>query len=269
MSTVLFTGANSSLGLPAVQYLLSNFPTYTAILTVRNPTADDANTNRLRAIVAKFPNAKTSIRKLDLSSREEVRTFATQLNAEVASGELPTFAAIVCNAMTWSLNDGVKYSAEGLELSMAVNHIAQLGLVLRLLQSVDAQKGRIVFLSSASHRPDAGGFAVYPPTIPQDLDEWVHPAKDGAGEEAGRGIYRYGVSKLAVVMGMYALQRRLKDASVTAALETVLMMVADTHLAAQSGERSHSSRRPGGSSRLSRFLAARCSVHMESRGGSS
>lgn len=211
MGTVLLTGANSSLGLPAAQYLLSNYPAYTAVFTVRNVSANDPNTNELRAMITHFPNSKTSIRKLDLSSLEEVRIFAAELNAEVASGKLPKFASIVCNAMSWTLSDGLKYSADGLELSMAVNHIAQTGLVLRLLQSVDVQEGRIIFLSSSSHRAGSGGFEVYPPKVPQDLDEWVHPPKDGPGEEAGRGFYRYGVSKLAVVMGNYALERRLKE----------------------------------------------------------
>ncbi|KAF2686327.1 short-chain dehydrogenase/reductase-like protein sdr [Lentithecium fluviatile CBS 122367] len=188
MGTLLLTGANSSLGLPAVEYLLANYPTHTAI-----------------------PHSpEFSICRLNLASFPEVISFAGKLNEEIANGDRPRLCAIVCNAMTWFLSDGAKYSTDGLELSMAVNHLAHLSLVLRLLQSMDGQTGRIVFLSSESHWPGKAGFEVYPPTTPRDLDEWVHPKEDGKGEGAGRGFYRYGVSKLAVIMGMYALGRRLK-----------------------------------------------------------
>jgi NAD(P)-dependent dehydrogenase (short-subunit alcohol dehydrogenase family) len=212
MGTLLLTGANSSLGLPAVEYLLKKHPSHTVILTVRNLSRDDPNTAKLHAIIARYPNTKTTISKLDLSSLEEVLTFATQLQEQVAQGKIPELAAIVCNAMNWSMG-GAKYSEDGLELSMAVNHLSQLSLVLRLLKSMDTKSGRIVFLSSEAHYPKKARFEVYPPSIPQNLEEWVHPKEYKSGEEAGRGFWRYGVSKLAVVMGMYALSRRLKTVS--------------------------------------------------------
>jgi NAD(P)-dependent dehydrogenase (short-subunit alcohol dehydrogenase family) len=216
MGTVLLTGANSSLGLPAVEHLLAAYPAHTAILTVRNTTAADPNTAKLLAIIAKYPAAKVELRRLDLSSNAQVADFATSLAKEVRNGKLPRIAAIICNAMTWSLGSGIKYTKDGVEASMAVNHVAQLSLVLRLLGSIDTApgKGRIVFLSSEAHEPKAAGFEVYPPDIPADLDAgWARPGKDKTGEEAGRGFYRYAVSKLAVVMCSYALSRRLKCVS--------------------------------------------------------
>jgi NAD(P)-dependent dehydrogenase (short-subunit alcohol dehydrogenase family) len=216
MGTVLLTGANSSLALPAVDRLLSTYPAHTAILTVRNDTASDPNTAKLLAIIAKYPDAKVSLRKLDLSSNSQVEEFAATLASEIKDGKFPRITTILCNAMTWSLGSGLQHAPSGTELSMQVNHIAQLSLVLRLLGSLDTApgKGRIVFLSSEVHEPKAAGFAVYPPDIPADLDAgWARPGEDKKGEEVGRGFYRYAVSKLAVVVCSYALARRLKTVS--------------------------------------------------------
>ncbi|KAF2449037.1 hypothetical protein P171DRAFT_428989 [Karstenula rhodostoma CBS 690.94] len=111
--------------------------------------------------------------------------------------------------MTWSLNSGVQFSKDRLELGMAVNTLAHFNLVLRLLGHVE-ERGRIVFLSSESHWPGKAGFEVYPPVIPEDMEELVKYEKDVPGEEAGRGFLRYGLSKLAGVMLMYELNRRLQ-----------------------------------------------------------
>ncbi|KAF2105877.1 hypothetical protein BDV96DRAFT_559913 [Lophiotrema nucula] len=211
MGTILLTGANGSLAIPAVQYLLSKHADYTLVLAVRNTTENDPNTSRLRTTIAHFPNAITSIRKLDLGTLSAVQAFANEVQEDVKQGRLPPIAAIICNAFTWTLNSAIQYSSDGYESSMAVNHIGHLSLVLRLLGSMDEEKGRIVFLSSESHEPGKAGFEVYPPTLPADLELLVHPGADKKGEEIGRGFMRYGLSKLLVVMCMYVLMRRLEN----------------------------------------------------------
>jgi NAD(P)-dependent dehydrogenase (short-subunit alcohol dehydrogenase family) len=210
--TIIITGANGSLATPAVKYLLEKYPYYTAILTVRNTSQSDANTAKLREIITQFPKAKTSIRKLDLSSLAEVKTFADAIANDIASKKLENIAAIVCNAYIWSINDGLKFSAEGYELSLAVNHLAHLSLVLRLLGELK-KDGRIVFLGSDAHQPGKNGLEKYPPGLPEDLDALARPKPDVKGQEVGRGLQRYGNSKLAVVMGTYELNRRLLQVS--------------------------------------------------------
>jgi len=210
MGTVIITGANGSLAIPAVDYLLSRYPSYTAILTIRDNSNKDANTTRLQSIIAKYPNAQVSVRKLDLARLSDVNAFAGTLHSEIAEKKLPPLAAIICNAFTWDMTPPIKYTEDGFERAMGVNHIAQLNLTLRLLGDFDPQHGRIVFLSSESHWAGKAGFEVYPPTLPNDLNLLVKPNPDKAGEEAGRGFQRYGLSKLAVVMTMYELNRRLK-----------------------------------------------------------
>jgi hypothetical protein len=79
MGTILLTGANDSLAIPVVNYLLSKYPTYTAVLTVHDTTDRDRNTAKLRKIIGALPSARVSIRRLDLASLSAVQNFATDL----------------------------------------------------------------------------------------------------------------------------------------------------------------------------------------------
>jgi len=212
MGTILLTGANSSLALPTIRHLLTTYPTYTLLLTIRNTSPADPNTSQLLTLLATFPAAKYSLSSLDLSSLSSIASFANETHAAISTGRLPRLTTIICNAFFWSLTSGLQLSADGYERSMAVNHIGHLALTLRLLRDVEPT-ARIVLLSSEAHVPGKAGFEQFPPELPPPqagLDRLVHPAGDRPGEEAGRGFQRYGLSKLAVVMGGYALQRRLE-----------------------------------------------------------
>ncbi|KAK7189883.1 hypothetical protein DPSP01_008408 [Paraphaeosphaeria sporulosa] len=207
--SVLITGANGSLGLALVSYILSTYPDHTLLLTVRNPSSSDPNTAKLHEIIAKHPKADVRIELIDLASLKDVASYADEVAACIRQGQYPKLSAIICNAMTWSLNAGVQFSKDGLELTMAVNTLSHFNLVLRLLGEME-ERGRIVFLSSDSHWPGKAGLEVYPPVIPEDLESLVKYKKDAPGEEAGRGFLRYGLSKLVGVMLMYELNRRLQ-----------------------------------------------------------
>lgn len=101
--TILITGGNSSLGIPAVQHLLSQYPEYTALVTVRSSADSDANTRELRAVISQHTNANTSIRQLDLSSDSDVQGFANAVAREISEGKLPPISGIVCNAFHYSV----------------------------------------------------------------------------------------------------------------------------------------------------------------------
>ena len=96
--TIIITGANGSLAIPAVQHLLTKYPTYTALLTVRNTSDTDLNTKRLRETVMQHPQANSSIRKLDLADLSAVHDFADTVAAEITDGKLPPLASIVCKS---------------------------------------------------------------------------------------------------------------------------------------------------------------------------
>ncbi|KAI4240597.1 MAG: hypothetical protein LQ352_007612 [Teloschistes flavicans] len=208
--SIVITGANSSLAIPAVQHLLAKYPGFTAVLTVRNSTDDDVNTKKLRAIIAKYPGAKTSIHVLDLASLSAVHEFADIIIDEVQRGSLPPLVGVVCNAYYWNLAGAMEMTQDGYEKSFQVCHVAHAALVLRLLGSFASDGGRIVLFSSDAHWPGKNGLEKYPPAIPDDLELLVKPAADEKPDNLGRGFQRYAVSKLAIVTWMYALNRCLE-----------------------------------------------------------
>lgn len=208
--TVLMTGANSSLAIPAVQYLLTEYPDHALVLTVRNASDTDVNTKKLRDIVSQYPSAKTSIRELDLVDLSAVHDFASTIAAEIAEGSLPALVSIICNAYHWNLAGDAEVTKDGYEKSFQVTYLAHVALVLRLLGRFGSEGGRVVLLSSDAHWPGKNGLEKYPPVIPDDLELLVKPASDAPIDNFGRGFQRYAVSKLATVMWMYALNRYLE-----------------------------------------------------------
>ncbi|ESZ96572.1 hypothetical protein SBOR_3074 [Sclerotinia borealis F-4128] len=211
--TVLITGANSSLAIPSIQHLLTNYPTHNVLLTVRNTNTSDANTQQLLKVLSPFPSSRYSLRPLDLSSLSAVQTFAAETKTEIIAGTLEPLVAIICNAFKWSITSGLKITSDGYESSMAVNHLAHLSLSLRLLDSFAPEGGRIVILGSDAHYPGKSGLEKYPPLLPENLELLVKPEPDKVSEEVGRGFQRYGLSKAVAIMGMYQLNTRLQKST--------------------------------------------------------
>ncbi|KAI0835838.1 NAD(P)-binding protein [Hypoxylon sp. FL0890] len=206
--TIIITGANGSLAVPAVRHLLTKYPDYTAVLTVRRTEDTDPNTKKLRETIAKFPKAKTSIRQLDLANLAAVHDFANTIASEIAEKKLPALASIVCNAYYWNLARDPEFTTDGIETTIQVNHISHVALVLRLLDSFGPEGGRIVLFTSDGHFPGKNGLEKYPPGIPDDLDSLLKASPDA--DKLGRGFNRYANSKLAILMWGYALNRYLE-----------------------------------------------------------
>jgi len=112
---ILVTGANGSLAIPAIQYLLTKYLNYAAVLTVRNTSDTDVNTKKLRDMISQYPNAKTSLRQLDLSGLSAVHAFASTIAFEIADGKLPPLASIVCNAYYWNMIGNAEITRDGYE----------------------------------------------------------------------------------------------------------------------------------------------------------
>ncbi|TGO89454.1 hypothetical protein BPOR_0108g00010 [Botrytis porri] len=148
---VLVTCAHSSLTLPSIEHLLTRYPKYTAVLTVRNTS--DENTQRLRKILSDCPEDRSIIDTLDLGSLAAVESYAGVINADIDAGRLPPLAAIICNAFTWCISDGLKFTSDDYESFMAVNHLTRLSIVLRLLSSFRPDGGKIVIPGSDSRYP--------------------------------------------------------------------------------------------------------------------
>jgi hypothetical protein len=56
---IIIIGANGSLAIPAVQYLLTKYPDYTVVLTVQNALEIDVNTKKLRNSLTQYPTPKS------------------------------------------------------------------------------------------------------------------------------------------------------------------------------------------------------------------
>lgn len=204
---LIFTGANSSMGIPAVDYILRKYPQYTAIFTVRDGSESDPNTKKLRETISRHPEANASVLTLDLASLSATHAFADTVISGIQSGKYPRVAAIVCNAYYWNLVGDPEPTVDGYDKTFQVGHISHAALVLRLVGHF-GPAGRIVLLSSDSHWPGKNGMEKYPPSIPGDLELLVKPFMDN--DKQGRGYQRYATTKLSITTWMYALNDHLE-----------------------------------------------------------
>jgi NAD(P)-dependent dehydrogenase (short-subunit alcohol dehydrogenase family) len=207
---LIFTGANSSLGVPAADYILRHYPQSTVIFTVRDASGSDANTKKLHEVIAHHPKAKASVAALDLASLSATHAFADIVVSGVQSGQYPRISAVVCVAYYWNLLGDPEPTADGYDKTFQVGHISHSALVLRLLGSFEPT-GRVVLLSSDSHWPGKIPMEKYPPSIPKDMELLVKPSVDN--DKMGRGYQRYATTKLAITTWMYALNEHLTKAS--------------------------------------------------------
>lgn len=188
VGTIVIPGANSSVAIPAVQHLLIRYPDYAAILTVRNTSDTDVNTKKLRDAISQYPDAKASIRQLELSDLSAVHGFASTIAAESADGTLPRLVSIVCNAYYWNLAGEVEVTGDGYEKNFQVTHLAHVALILRLLGRFGSEGGHLVLLATDAHWSGKNGLEKYPPVIPDDLELLVKPAPDKPSENFGHAL---------------------------------------------------------------------------------
>lgn len=208
--SIIITGANGSVALHAAEHLLKNYSAHTAIFTLRDASDSDVNTQRLRAIISRFPQAKTHILQLDLASLHDTHAFCDLVTAGISSGQYPPIAAIICNAYTWNLVGDPELTVDGYDRTLQVNHISHAALILRLLGQFEGG-GRVILISSDSHWPGKNSMEQYPPSLPSDLSLLENPAVDD--DKQGRGYQRYATSKLVITTWMYALNRYLQKVS--------------------------------------------------------
>ncbi|KAJ4410610.1 hypothetical protein N0V82_009201 [Gnomoniopsis sp. IMI 355080] len=214
-NTIIITGANGSLAIPTVDYLLKHAPASKLVLTVRNASDSDANTMTLREVISKHPKADTSIRELDLSHLSAVHDFARNIADEVTAGTLPRLSGIVGTAYYWNLSGPLQMTDDGYEKTFQVTYLSHFALIVRLLGSFRSEGGRIVLFTSDCDETGKNGWEKIPPLIPNDptqLELLVKPPTDDPSIDAlGHGFHRYANAKLATVMFTHALNRRLKE----------------------------------------------------------
>ncbi|MFF0265730.1 SDR family NAD(P)-dependent oxidoreductase [Kribbella sp. NPDC004536] len=185
MSTVVLVGATSGIGRRAAEQLSA--AGHRLVLVGRDP-------ERAAALAKQLPDA--TVVAADVSVRSGVERLAGEL---AAAGRIDV---LINNAGV--MTPTYQETPEGVELNLAVHHLAPWRLVAALGELIPAG-GRIVNVNSEGHRsPMRGG------TVRIDPDRLM----DGPGEFDP--FLTYSRSKLANLLFTYELQRRRPDWHVVA-----------------------------------------------------
>lgn len=183
----LVTGATSGIGLVAAQALAQQGAT--VLLVGRHPARTHEAVERLQRVTG---NRRVEALLADLSDQAHVRQLADEVQRRV-----PRLDVLLNNAGAFFAKRQV--SAGGLEMTLALNHLAYFLLTDLLLEHLKASPAaRIINVSSEAHRGAHMHF--------DDLQ----------GAQRYRGWRAYCQSKLANLLFTYELARRLADTPLTA-----------------------------------------------------
>lgn len=179
----IVTGANSGIGYETAKALADAGAA--VILACRS---DEKGQEAAGRIVAEHPQARVSVKTLDLSSLASVRAFAAEMIREHDRLDLLINNAGVMMPPERTLTE------DGFELQFGINHLGHFALTALLLDLMIGTAGsRVVTVSSSAHRWGEINF--------DDLN-W---------ERRGyRRMPAYGQSKLANLLFTFELQRRLE-----------------------------------------------------------
>ena len=195
-------------GRAIAQQFVQSYHPYTGIFTVRH--TQSSNVEPLHNIL-RSGGKQYFTRELELGSLFSVRKFAAEINVQVASGALKPIRALVLNA-GYQSHLGQRFTKDGYEATFQVNYLANFLLVLLLLESMDKENGRVIFISSWTHdpaNPYNRGLKLKK-TMWRPVPDLARPAQaDGKGMANQAGMRRYAESKLWLMMFMYELQRRI------------------------------------------------------------
>lgn len=197
------TGANSGLGLHTASGLAAAGAE--VVMACRNP---DKAAKALAEVRSKAPQAKVEVMALDLADLGSVRAFAKAFAAKYPRLD------ILCN------NAGVMAvpyakTKDGFEMQVGTNHFGHFALTGLLLDSLKAAPAaRVVSVASMAHKWTHG----------MDLEDPFFERKKYKKWDA------YGKSKLANLLFMFELNRRLQKAGVPVMAAAAHPGFSDTNL---------------------------------------
>jgi len=185
---ILITGGTNGIGLAAAEVLVARGAN--VAIVGRNEARTQAAAARVRAVAAAGVTVGTFI--ADLSSQAAVRKLAADVLARYARLDV-----LVNNA--GAMYTTRQLTADGIEQTWAVNHLAPFLLTTLLLGRLEASApARVITTASGAHR----GARL--------------PFEDLNAEHSYRGFGRYGQTKLANILFTVELARRLEGSGVTA-----------------------------------------------------
>ena len=184
---VVLTGATSGIGEETAKALAAQG--LKLVLPVRNMAKGKALSEKIHQLTG---NGHVDLMECDLSSFDSVRSFAKAFNEKYERLDV-----LINNAGIWEMNR--KDSKDGIELTLAVNHLAPFLLTNLLLDKLKASApSRIITVSSMAHKYAKINF--------NDLE----------GRKGWNFINSYSQSKLANVLFTRQLAKNLEGTGVVA-----------------------------------------------------
>ncbi|KAL4934670.1 uncharacterized protein BDV17DRAFT_249904 [Aspergillus undulatus] len=195
--SILITGGTAGIGYYCALSLARQYPNHTITIASRSDAQDAAG-----CINRHLNQTNVRFMRLDLSSLSQIRAFV-ETWAEDKS-EKPPITHFLLNAGLQFPHE-LNYTENGFESTFGINHIGH-ALLFHLLTPHLARNARIVLTSSGTHDPaQKSGM---PDAVYTSAEELAHPTDLSKGNP---GRQRYSTSKLANVLWMYALERRLAE----------------------------------------------------------
>ncbi|MBD3920444.1 SDR family oxidoreductase [Paenibacillus sp. PR3] len=194
----LITGATSGIGLAAAYALAARGMNLGIV--ARNEAKADEVAARLRASCSESINVDVFI--ADLSSQHSIRDVADQIAAKC-----PKIDRLINNAGAMFVER--RLTADGLEMTWAVNHMAPFLLTTLLLErGMLAEHARIITTSSHGHKMARKGIS---------FEDLSGKRQFGLlGKMTGGPNFRYGETKLANILFTSELAQRLEGTGITA-----------------------------------------------------
>jgi NAD(P)-dependent dehydrogenase (short-subunit alcohol dehydrogenase family) len=197
------TGANSGLGLHTSIGLAQAGAE--VVMACRSP---DKAAAALEQVRAQAPGAKVEAMPLDLANLASVRAFAESFKAKY-----PRLDLLLNNAGVMAIPQAK--TRDGFEMQMGTNHLGHFALTGLLLDSLKAApEPRVISVASQAHRW----------TIGMDLDDPFFEHKSYKKWDA------YGKSKLANLLFIFELNKRLQAAGVKVLAAAAHPGYSDTNL---------------------------------------